>query len=576
MTVAELLVRCLEEEGVEWIFGLPGEENVDLMDVLLDSRIAFVTVRHEQGAAFMADVYGRITGRAGVCLTTLGPGATNLVTGVADANMDGAPLVAIAGQASTTRMHKESHQHLDLLDLFSSITKYAGQVRSPQVLPEVVRKAFKVAQTEKPGATFIDLPENVAAADAGDAVPLTAQQPAQPAPNPEKAARAAELIDDARRPVVLAGNGVIRAGASDALLAFAERLQVPVATTFMAKGAVPGSHPLSIGAAGYGLNDHPVHELEAADLVVCVGYDIVEYPPERWNADGTRRIVHVAEAPAEVDAHYVLAVGVIAGIGDSLHAIAAAATPRPPHPGTAARRALDAELAEHAASPAFPMPPQRIVSDLRTVLAPDDVVVCDVGAHKVWMARLYRAEAPNTCIISNGLAAMGIGVPGAVAAKLALPERKVVAVTGDAGFLMNSQEIETALRVNAPIVILIWNDGEYGLITWHQMRRFGRPSHVAFANPDFVAYAESFGAAGYRVESPDELVPILRRALADDTVSVIDCPVDYAENMRLTARLAGVALDQDGEAPLAALAEPPPPPDDEPEPAEEDPALPRG
>ncbi|MCL4745298.1 MAG: acetolactate synthase large subunit [Burkholderiaceae bacterium] len=540
MNAAELLVKCLENEGVEYIFGIPGEENIDLMDALLASPIRFVTTHHEQGAAFMADVYGRLTGRAGVCMATLGPGATNLITGVADANMDHAPIVAIAGQGATTRLHKESHQILDLVNLFRPITKYAAQILEPEIVPEIVRKAFKVAQTDKPGGAFIDFPENIAAMDVTGA-PIKVQTPASPVAPRQKLEQAAELISRAKMPVILAGNGVIRMHAESALRNFAETLHIVVANTFMAKGVLPFSHPLALGAIGLNSPDLPWFAFERADLIICVGFDMVEYPPERWNPGAGKTLVHISALPAEVDAHYVVECGVPGDIATSLDAIAALATPRTGAPFAAIREAILADRAEHASDTGFPIKPQRVVWELSEALDPDDVVVCDVGAHKMWMSRNFRAERPNTCIISNGFAAMGIAVPGALAAKLAFPERKVVAVTGDAGFMMNSQEIETAMRMNAPFVVLIWTDSEYGLIAWHQKRHFSRTSHIEFNNPDFVKYAESFGARGVRVERAEDLLPTLREALAADTVVLIDCAVDYRENMILTERLKAMA-----------------------------------
>ena len=542
MTGAELLVRCLENEGVERIFGIPGEENIDVMDVLLDSTIEFVTTRHEQGAAFMADVCGRLTGKAGVCMSTLGPGATNLVTGVADANMDRAPLVAIAGQAATTRMHKESHQHLDLVSLFASITKYSTQAREPEIIPEIVRKAFKDAEAEKPGAAFIDFPENIGKMEVGsDVVPLRVQSAAASQPPQEKIDQAAALIAGARYPIVMAGNGVVRGGASGALVRFAEKLGLPVATTFMAKGAIPVSHANSLGTVGLQAHDYVACGFDRADVIVCVGFDMIEYHPYLWHPDKARQIIHIDRSPAEVDEHYILVSGVIGEIGAALDRITAAVEASP-----GARNEVDTgslraiileELNKHADDTGFPIKPQKIAWDLRQVLAPDDIVVSDVGAHKMWMARMYQAERPNTCIISNGFASMGIGVPGAIAAKITYPDRVALTVTGDAGFLMNSQEIETALRFDIPIVILVWTDSKYGLIEWHQLRHFERSSHIDFGNPDFVKYAESFGAKGYRVGAADELQPVLRQAIADNTVVVVDCPVDYRENLKLTQQL---------------------------------------
>ncbi|WJW75460.1 acetolactate synthase large subunit [Thiohalobacter sp. IOR34] len=536
MKAAELFVRCLENEGVEYIFGVPGEENLDLMDALLDSSIQFVTCRHEQGAAFMADVYGRLTGHAGVCLSTLGPGATNLVTGVADANMDYAPLVAIAGQADTNRLHKESHQVLDLQQMFRPITKYTSRLLTPNIIPEVVRKAFKVAQSEKTGATFIEFPENIAKMELDD-VPLAIKHPVQPEPSREQVERAAELISEARNPIILAGNGVVRARAWKHLADFAEKLGIPTANTFMAKGVIPFRHPTALGSAGLQANDYVSCGFSRADLIICIGYDLVEYHPHLWHPTRDRKIIHIDASPAEVDASYPVTVGVLGDIKHSLMRIAELAAPHQGHPMRALREALIEEMNQQANDQGYPVKPQKLIWDLRTVLDLEDIVVCDVGAHKMWMARMFRCEYPNTCLISNGFASMGIAVPGAIAAKMVYPDRHVVAVTGDAGFMMNSQEIETALRLKVPIVILIWNDGGYGLIEWKQMNQFRRISHVRFGNPDFVRYAESFGARGFRVEHTGELMPILREALASDRLCVIDCPVDYGENLKLTEKL---------------------------------------
>ena len=537
MKASDLFVKCLENEGVEFIFGVPGEENIDVMDSLIGSSIKFVTTRHEQGAAFMADVYGRLTGRAGVCLATLGPGATNLVTGVADGNMDAAPMVAIAGQGSTARLHKESHQILDLVNLFDPITKYSTQILIPEIIPEIVRKSFKTAQAEKPGCAFIDLPENVAEAEIAEMAPLKVQRAVTPTAPTGKCSSVAEIINAAKTPVIMAGNGIIRDGSSAALVDFAEKLNVPVATTFMAKGAIPSSHPLCIGTIGSKAHDYVAFGFDTADLVICIGVDMVEYPPQFWNPNRDKKIVHIAEHAAEVDAHYILEAGVIGVISDSLERIGAKARR---HKDTGIHKLHDVVAgvySEHSESDAYPVKPQKIIWDLRQALEAEDIVISDVGAHKMWMARMYQAEAPNTCIISNGFASMGIALPGAIAAKLAYPDRKAVAVCGDAGFMMNNQEIETAMRLGLDIVILIFNDSKYGLIEWHQNRHFGRATQIEFTNPDFVKFAESFGAKGYRVERTEDLLPTLKEALGDGTVSIIDCPVDYSENMKLTEQL---------------------------------------
>ena len=545
MKASELFIKCLENEGVEYIFGIPGEENLDVMDALLDSKIKFITTRHEQGGAFMADVYGRLTGKAGVCLATLGPGATNLVTGFADADMDRAPIVAIAGQGATTRMHKESHQVLDLVNLFEPISKYSVQIRAAQIIPEIVRKAFKDAQMEKPGGSFIDFPENIAGSQMPvEKQPLKVQAPNPPVPPMEKIQQAADVIGNAKYPIVMAGNGVIRNNASDHLIAFAEKLNIPVATTFMAKGAMPFSHELSLGTVGLQAKDYVACGFEKSDVIICVGFDMVEFHPHTWHKYKDKKIIHIDMSPAEVDEHYILEAGVIGDIKSGLDEIAKITRPHVGEFTKELRETIVSELNEHADDKDFPMKPQKIICDLRKVLNPEDVVISDVGAHKMWMARMYQAERPNTCIISNGFASMGIGVPGAIAAKLVNPKATALTVTGDAGFMMNSQEIETALRIGVAMVILIWTDSEYGLIKWHQLRKLGRPSHIDFTNPDFVKYAESFGAKGYKVESADQLVPTLQQAIKDDTVVVIDCPVDYSENMKLTEELSGLVTGE--------------------------------
>src|SRR6185437_7673667 len=473
MKASELIVKCLENEGVDYMFGVPGEENMDLLDALLGSSIRFVMTRHEQGAAFMADVYGRLTGKAGVCLSTLGPGATNLITGVADANMDRVPLVALTAQAGHDRMHKESHQHLDIVTLFRPVTKWSTSLPIPDIIPEAFRKAFKLAQSEKPGATHIEIPEDVARMET-DSQPLLVQWLHPGGAAPEQIEKAARIISEAAHPVVLVGNGAIRGHASAALVRSAEKLNLPVATTFMAKGAIPDTHPLALGAIGLQTPDYVNFAFAEADVVIAVGYDVVEYAPRSWNPKRDKKIVHVDMAPAEVDAAYIVNVGVVGDIASSLDVLAQKATPRSAAHGAPFRQMLRDELEQGGHDTSFPLKPQRILADLRAALADDDIVISDVGAHKLWLARLFPCLQPNTCIISNGFAAMGMAVPGAVAAKLVHPNRRVVAVTGDGGFLMNSQELETAARLETPFVVLVFNDHSYGLIRWKQMQQFGR------------------------------------------------------------------------------------------------------
>jgi len=541
MNAAQLLVRCLEQEGVRFVFGVPGEENLELIDALADSSIRFIEARHEQGAAFMADVYGRISGKAGVCLSTLGPGATNLLTGVVDAYLDRAPLVAITAQASLNRRHKESHQYIDVLSMFRPITKWNTSIPKLEVVPEAVRKAFKIAETDKPGATHIELPEDVAEESIAESVkigPLPVQSPVLPEPSPAQITRAVEALRRAKRPVLLVGNGVVRRWAHEATRRFASRLRIPVLHTFMAKGVLPDSDPLSLYTVGLQARDYSSIVLEQADVVIALGYDFVEYAPCLWNPRCDKRIIHIDVSPAEVDEHYFVEVGILGDLRLSLGQIGVQATPFGASWAQDARATVvEGFAAEEPEPDAWPLRPQRIIADLRAALKQDDVVVCDVGAHKLWMARNFPCDVPNSCIISNGFAAMGIAMPGAIAAKLLYPERHVIAVTGDGGFLMNSQELETAVRLRLPIVVLIWRDNGYGVIRWKQQLKFGRSAFVDFGNPDFVRYAESFGAVGYRVTASSELAPMLADALKQPVPSIIDCPVDYDENIRLSERL---------------------------------------
>jgi len=540
--VAQLLVSCLENESVEYVFGLPGEENLQVIDAIASSSIRFITTRDERGAAFMADTYGALTGKAGVCLSTLGPGAINLLLGVANAQLDSHPLVALTAQAGLDRLYKESHQVVDLVSLFRPVTKWGDLVTLPGSAPELIRKAFKQAQTERPGATFVILPEDVAERPAvGE--PLPVNVPHDPSPSIDQVHRAAQVLAQATHPVVLAGAGVARDQAMASLLRFSERLQVPVATTFLGKGVFPDDHPNALGTIGFMVKDYANFGFDRADVVVAVGYDLVEYAPSQWNPARDKQIVHVHRTVAEVDANYTLAVGLQGSIGETLDEIAAERDLHPLGGGVSpVKKLVREELERGAADDAFPLSPARIVADIREAMGRQDIVLCDTGAAKMWMARLYPTYAPNTCLISNGLATMAFALPGAFAAKLAFPDRKVLAAVGDGAFLMSAAEIETAVREQVPIVILVWVDGGYGLIGWKQDIHFGRRTAVSFDNPDFVRYAESFGARGYAIRVAGELLPTLRKALDDDAVSVIACPVDYRENARLVERLG--ALDE--------------------------------
>ena len=568
-TAAQLLVECLVAEGCEYVFSVPGEETMDVLDALGrlrgDAAAAdageraprHITTRHEQGAAFMADVYGRLTGRAAVAMATLGPGATNLLTGIADAHLDRAPMVAITGQASSEKLHKEAHQVVDIVRMFEPVTKWNARVERVEAIPEIVRKAFRVAVLEKPGPTHVELPENVAATRvAADAAPLVPGRTYFPEPTDEAIAHAADLVATSQRPLILAGNGVLRRQASPELRAFARGLHVPVAATFMGKGAIDDRSHLSLMAVGLQARDHVLSGFDRADLVVCVGYDLVEYAPAGWNPDGRKRILHIDTQPSEVDAQYRPEIELVGDIGGTLRRLLTAVQPRGISGRDAGERheardtlvhadlrmALLDELAGAAAGgDDLPITPQRAIADLREALGPDDIVVSDVGAHKVWVARLYQAYEPNTVIISNGFAAMGISLPGAIAAKLVHPDRKVVALCGDGGFLMNSQELETATRIGANVTVVVWRDDGYGLIDWKQRNEFGRPFGVGFGNPDFVDYARSFGIPGFRPTTASDLLPCLRRALDVDGPALVEVPIDYRENLRLTERLGALA-----------------------------------
>jgi acetolactate synthase-1/2/3 large subunit len=560
-SAASLLVECLAAEGCDYVFSVPGEETMDILEALAGAAaqaagIRHITTRHEQGAAFMADVHGRLTGRPAVAMATLGPGATNLVTGIADAFLDRAPMVALTGQTGSDKIHKEAHQFVDIVRMFEPVTKWNQRVEKAGSIPEIMRKAFRVAALEKPGPTHVELPENIAAERVPDELrPVEPTNAYFPEPTQEALAHAARLIAASERPLVLAGNGVLRRNASAELRAFARGLHVPVAVTFMGKGAIDDRSHLSLMAVGLQARDHVLSGFDRADLVVSVGYDLVEYAPARWNPDGTKHIIHIDTQPAEVDAFYRPAVELIGDIDGTLRRLLAEVLPHGIGGRDAAarhaaretlvhqdlRNALLKDLGAYEADDGFPIKPQKAIADLRRALAPEDIVVSDVGAHKIWVARLYQTYEPNTVIISNGFAAMGISLPGAIAAKLVHPDRRVVALCGDGGFLMNCQELETARRIGANVTVVIWRDDGYGLIDWKQRQEFGRPFAVEFGNPDFVAFAESFGIAGFRPASAADLYPTLMRALDVDGPALVEVPIDYRENLRLTERLGALS-----------------------------------
>ncbi len=537
---ADLFVECLENEEVEFVFGIPGEETLDLSEALDRSRqITFVPTRHEQGAAFMADAYGRLTGQPGVCLATLGPGATNLATGVGDANLDHAPLVALTGQTGLAGMHKETtHQFIDTVDMLAPMTKWNTRLHHPRMVAEAVRKAFSIAAAEKPGATHLELPADVMEVPVEGRPMPRGPEPFVPA-DPVGLLRTTELLEAAARPVLLVGNGVVRQGASQALRTLCEQTGLRAITTFMGKGVLDAADPHFLFTAGLRSQDYPQGLLGQADLVVCIGYDMIEWPPSAWNPDGRQRIVCIDTVPTEIDANFVPEVELIGDLSAILFQLVGLLEGKTvrrletrPY-----RRAMRTVL-DSGADGDFPVKPQRVLRDLRSLLAADDILISDVGAHKLWVARFWEAREPNTVLISNGFAAMGFGLPAAIAAALATRGRqKVVCISGDGGFLMNVQELETARRLALPFVILVWSDGGYGLIEMHQRRRYGRIAGTRFDNPDLVALARSFGVEGLRATKAGDVKPLLAKALTYPGPVVVDIPIDYAENAKLSVDL---------------------------------------
>ncbi len=534
---SDVFVECLEAEGVKHVFGIPGEETLDLNESLARSSIDFVPVRHEQGGAYMADVYGRLTGRAGVCLGTLGPGAMNLVTAVADAYLDRAPLVAITGQGDLERMHKESHQYIDVVSVMRPITKWNALLSDPSIVPEVVRKAFKVAESEKPGATHIELPEDVMAAEV-DAEPLPRRAIARPEPQARELLKAADIIRSAVNPVALAGNGVVRGGATAALREFSRSTGIAIAETFMGKGLLPADDPRALGSVGLQSGDYSMAGFDEADVVIAIGYDLVEHSPEHWNPKRDKRIVCIDSEPAEIDGHYVPEVELV---GDLYHTLTRLGEEcrHVPHQGgsTRLREVVNGRFEAAKDDDAFPVQPPRALYEIRQALGREDVLVSDVGLHKLWIGRMFPAYEPNTVLIANGLAGMGFAIPAAIAAKLVHPDRKVVAVNGDGGFLMNCQELETAVRLKTPFVTVVWENQQFGSIVWKQDKKFGRHFGTDFTNPDFVKFAESFGMPAWRCDSADDFGQRLRHALTLDLPSLIVLPIDYSLDVAISEEL---------------------------------------
>ena len=534
MKASDLFVKQLEEEGVEFIFGLPGEENLDLLESLRTSHIKLIVTRHEQAAAFMAATYGRLTGKAGVCFATLGPGATNLVTGIAHAQLIGAPLVAITGQKAVRDNWQACFQLIDVVGLMRPITKNAESIIDPKMVPTVLRNAFKTAQAERPGAVHVELPEDVAASETNAHL----QKPGhgrRPAPDPKAIEGAAELINASRHPLLILSAGANRKLVWKEIRDFVDRTGIHVVHTQMGKGVLSDESPWSLFATGIHKRDYVNCGIDRADLIITAGYSIVEYPPFVWNRDLDKKIVHLDFAEADVDRYYNPAIEVVGDVAQSLRMLG----PRVRRRDDTLFRDLRTFLLEKLAAPcdpAYPPRPQEVVCKVRQALGEEDILTLDNGIYKLWFSRLYRTYRPNTFLLDNALATMGAGLPSALAAKMLHPERRVLAVAGDGGFMMNAQELETAVRLNIPVVVLILNDNAFGFIKWKQANMGFRSFGLDYSNPDFARLAESHGAVGITVQKGDDLSEVLERAFGLKKVVVIECPIDYSVNYETFSR----------------------------------------
>lgn len=542
MNAAELFVKSLEAEGVKYIFGVPGEENAHFLMALNKSeQITFILTRHEQGAAFMAEAYGKLTGQAGICLATLGPGATNLVTGVADANSDRAPMIVLTGQAAVHRQHKESHQVIDAVSMFRPITKWATPVIHPNVIPEVVRRAFKTATREKPGACHIELADDVAALPVTtDVIPPNYIR--RSVADDKMVDMAMDVIRAAKRPIILAGNGAIRTRASKQLRMFTKATGIGAISTFMGKGCVSRQDPECLFTIGLQTKNLANAAIMQSDCVITVGYDLVEYPPSNWNKWRDKKIVHIDFLPAVVDTHYPLDAEVIGDVAHSLWMMNERIAKDPisfelPYQQRT-RELMQYKFAQYRDDDTEgTIRPQKALWDVREALGPEDIVLSDVGSHKMWVAQYYQCDEPNTCLIPNGFCSMGSSLPGAIAAKLVHPERRILAICGDGGFLMNVQEMETAVRLKTNIVVMVWVDNCYNLIEWKQRTEFGKNTDCSFGNPEFVMLAESFGWHGQFVHNARDLGPALEAAFNAGRPALVAVPIDYRENDRLNEQL---------------------------------------
>ena len=547
MKASDLFVKCLEAENVKYIFGIPGEETNDLMISISESEtIKFILVRHEQAAAFMADVYGRLTNKVGVCLGTLGPGATNLTTGVASANMDRSPLLAITGQTEITQMHKESHQNMDPVTMFTPITKWTWSIRDADGIPEILRRAFKIATEEKKGATHLDLPVDVAKMESS-LKPLSSKNGIISGPTPSTLHEATKMILMSNAPVILVGNGCIRNNASNIIRRFSDLTGIYSMNTFMGKGVISDNSPTHMGTIGIKESDYALHALKLADVVISIGYDLVEYSPKNWNGSNLKKIIHIDSTTAEVDNYYNPDIEISGDLKLTMNLLINSVKKYQNEIQINSinkqkislarsrfrkiKEEVDWRIEQFTDDESYPIKPEKLIHDVRSVLSSEDILISDVGAHKLWIAKIFKTFSPNTCIISNGFCSMGFALPGSIGAQLACPSRKVVAMCGDGGFLMNVQELETAVRLQLPIIIVVWCDSDLGVISIKQRLEFGRSVFTNFNNPDFVKLAESFGAKGYRITSTDEFSCVLREAIKSlHTPVVIAIDIDADRN----------------------------------------------
>jgi acetolactate synthase I/II/III large subunit len=534
MKGSDLLVSALENEGVEWIFGVPGEENLDIVESLRHSRIKLVLTRHEQAAAFMAATHGRLTGMPGVCLATLGPGALNLTTGAAYGLLGAMPMVMITGQKGVLSRKQARFQVVDVVSTMAPLTKMAFQIVSPATIPSIVREAFRLTQLERPGPVHLELPEDIAREET-TAIPLMQRHPIEiPVAHPAALDRAAGLILSAKRPLVMLGAAASRPRLADALSDFVHRMGIPFFNTQMGKGAVHGGSSLYMGTAALSERDYVHHVIDHADLIISIGHDTVEKPPFFMGPTGPT-VLHVGYLPATVEEVFFPHAEVVGDVGPSLALLADRLNGRLTNAGALLplREKILDRISERAEESRFPLTPQRIVHDVRQVMPEDGIVSLDNGMYKIWFARNYRTHVANTLLLDNALATMGAGLPSAIMAAMLFPSRRVLAVCGDGGFMMNSQELETAVRLGINLVVLILQDDAYGMIRWKQAVDGFPDFGMTFGNPDFVIYAKAHHAKGSRVDSANGLAPALEAAFQEGGVHLIAAPIDYTENIRV-------------------------------------------